>query len=450
MQRKRDLTTNQIKSHKARLNLHGRKQIYGMNYFETYTPVVTWFAIRLMIIFGIIFCWALHQVNFVMAYPQAPIEMDIYMELPQGIQTKHGTSKDHLLKLEKNIYDQKQAGHVWNSFRVDKLMSIGFTPSLIDDYVFFHDDIIFMVYVDDGIFLSNEDSKLQDAIKEIQGIGLNIEDQGHPAEYVGVNIKKLQDCSYEFTQCALINDIINYVRLKDAKVKPVPVKVSLKLHAFKDGPPFDRDFNYRSAVGKLNYLAQVTRPDIMYVTHQIAKYSSNPRQSHDKAIFYLVCYLKIKFKPDPKKRFECYCDANFSGNWNKAFAPVDPSTAKSRSGWIIFYAGCPVSWASKLQSQVALSTTEAEYISMSQSLCDIISVMNLLQEMREQDYQVICTKPHVYCKVFEDNSGALELARIPKLRLRTKHINVCYHIFLQTCAQGTYQDLPYQHKRPDC
>jgi hypothetical protein len=78
-----------------------------MNYFETYAPVVTWFAIGLMIIFGIIFCWALCQVDFVIAYPQAPIKMNIYMELPQGIQTAHGNSKDHVLKLEKNIYGQK-------------------------------------------------------------------------------------------------------------------------------------------------------------------------------------------------------------------------------------------------------------------------------------------------------------------------------------------------------
>jgi len=87
MRRKHDLTTNQVKSHKARLNLHGGKKIYGMNYFETYAPVVTWFAIRRMIIFGIIFGLCLCQVDFVMAYPQAPIEMDIYMELPQRIMT---------------------------------------------------------------------------------------------------------------------------------------------------------------------------------------------------------------------------------------------------------------------------------------------------------------------------------------------------------------------------
>jgi hypothetical protein len=207
-----------------------------------------------------------------MAYPQAPIKMNIYMELPQGIQTAHGKSKDHVLKLEKNIHGQKQASHVWNSFLVEKLLSIGFTTSLIDDCMFFRDDIIFMVYVDDGIFLGNNDSKLQETIKDIQDLGLNIEDQGHPKDNVGVNIKKLRDGSYEFTQHALIDSIISNVGLKDAKVKPVPANVSLQLHAFKDEPPLDLNFNYRSAVGKLNYLAQTTRPDIMYVTHQIAKY----------------------------------------------------------------------------------------------------------------------------------------------------------------------------------
>jgi hypothetical protein len=169
---------------------------------------------------------------------------------------------------------------------------MGFTTSLIDDCVFLRDDIIFMVYVDDGIFLGNDDLKLQETIKDIQDLGLNIEDQGHPADYVGINIKKLQDGSYEFTQRALIDSIISDVGLKDAKVKPVPAKVSLQLHAFKDKPPFDLDFNYRSAVSKLNYLAQTTRPDIMYATHQIAKYLSDPRQSHGKDILYLVCYLK--------------------------------------------------------------------------------------------------------------------------------------------------------------
>ena len=116
-----------------------------MNYYETYAPVVTWFPIRRMIVFGIMFGWALCQVDFVMAYPQAPVETHIYMEIPQGIQVATGKSKDQVLKLLKNLYGQKQAGRVWNSFLVDKLTSLGFTPSSINDCVFFHGDIIFMV-----------------------------------------------------------------------------------------------------------------------------------------------------------------------------------------------------------------------------------------------------------------------------------------------------------------
>ncbi len=175
--------------------------------------------------------------------------------------------------------------------------------------------------------------------------------------------------------------------------------MSLQLHAFKDESAFNLNFNYRPAVGKLNYLTQTTRPDIMYAMHQIAKYSSNPRQSHGEAILYLVCYLKktrdlgLKFKPDPKKGFKCYCNAGFSGNWNREFTPVDPSIAKSQNGWIIFYAGCPVSWASKLQSQITLSTTKAEYIAMSQSLRDVIPIMNLLQEMTKQNFKVVLLNP---------------------------------------------------------
>jgi len=119
-----------------------------------------------------------------------------------------------VLKLEKNIYGQNQAGRVWNSFLVDNLMSIEFTPSLINDSVFFPDDIIFMVYVDNGIFLGNNDLKLQDVILDIQDAGLNIEDQGHPADYVIVNIRKPKDGSYEFTQWALIDSIIDDIGIK--------------------------------------------------------------------------------------------------------------------------------------------------------------------------------------------------------------------------------------------
>ena len=162
--------------------------------------------------------------------------------------------------------------------------------------------------------------------------------------------------------------------VRNSYTKHVPTKVALQLHAFKDSQKFAEKFNYRSIIGKLNYLGQTTRPDIVYVVHQVAKYSSDPRKEHGEAIIYMVKYLKamrhvgIRFRPDPTKGFQCSCDADYAGNWNKQFAATDPSTAKSRSGWNIFHAGCPIIWASKLQLQVSLSTMEAETISMSMAL----------------------------------------------------------------------------------
>jgi len=448
LRRKRDLTTNEITKYKARLNLHGGKQEFGVNYFDTYAPVITWFAVRLMLMFGIINGWAMRQVDFVMAYPQAPIEMDMYMELPPGIDTTLGNSKDFVLLLLNNLYGQKQAGRVWNQYLVDKLLSIGFKQSLVDECMFYRGDIIFIVYVDDGIFMGKSDEQITAAIEELRSLQLNIEDQGHPADYVGVNIKKHKDGTYELTQRALIDSIITDAGLTDAKVKTVPAKVSEPFHAFKNEAPFRLDFNYRSIVGKLNYLAQTTRPDIMYATHQIAKYSADPRVPHGDAIMYLVRYLKktrdigIRFNPDQTKGFDCYCDADFSGNWNRDLAHDDPSTAKSRSGWIIYYAGCPIIWASKLQSQVALSTTEAEYIAMSMALRDVLPIMHLVKEMKDNGFPALCTEPYVYCKVFEDNSGALELARLPKLRPRTKHINIVYHHFREAVRNGDIKIFP--------
>jgi hypothetical protein len=224
VRRKRNLMTGEITKHKARLNLHGRKQEFGMTYYDTYAPVVTWSAIRLLIVFGILFSWLLRQVNFVMAYPQASIEMDMYMELPQGINTKNRNSKNHVLKLLANLYGQKQAGQVWNSYLVNKLQEINFKQSLINECVFYRGDVIFIVYIDDGVFLGSSDEQLFGIINEMRNLELDIEDQGHPADYVGVNIKRIKDGSIELSQRALIDTIIEDADLNDSKVKAVPAK----------------------------------------------------------------------------------------------------------------------------------------------------------------------------------------------------------------------------------
>ncbi|KAL7474665.1 hypothetical protein ACHAW6_000627, partial [Cyclotella cf. meneghiniana] len=144
--------------------------------------------------------------------------------------------------------------------------------------------------------------------------------------------------------------------------------------------------------------------------------------------------------------FQCYWDTDFAGNWNREFAATDPSTAKLRSGWIVFYAACPIIWASKLQSQIALSTTKAEYIAMSMALRDVIPLMELNKEIRENKFDIVNMQPYVYCKVSENNFGTLELARLPRLRPHTKHINVCYHHFREHILKGLVKIFPIDTK----
>ena len=102
-------------------------------------------------------------------------------------------------------------------------------------------------------------------------------------------------------------------------------------------------------------------------------------------------------------------------------------TSKSCSGWIVRFAGAPITWASKMQTITALSTTEAEYIALSTSLREVIPMMEMLKEA--QELQVNYLPPKVHCTVFEDNSISLELARPPKICPRTKHINQLLHHF---------------------
>ena len=313
MRRKRNLTTNEVTKYKARLNIHGGQQTYGLNYEHTYAPVVTWFSIRLLLTMGLMLNWSVRQVDFIMAYTQAPIENDMYMKLPPGVSTQFGDKQDYVLKLKRNLYGQKQAGRVWNKFLVDKLRTIGFEQSKVDECVFYRGSTIFIVYVDDGLIFDVSGKDLDGFVQELRDIKLDIEDQGDPSDYVGVNITKDDNGYLNFNQLALIDSIIDDVGLRqDKRTRTTPAKSSQLLHSYPDSQPFEEicDFNYRSAVGKINYLAQTTRPDIMAATHMIAKYSHCPKREHGEAIIHLVQYLKatrhigLKFKPDPSKGFE--------------------------------------------------------------------------------------------------------------------------------------------------
>jgi hypothetical protein len=132
----------------------------------------------------------------------------------------------------------------------------------------------------------------------------------------------------------------------------------------------------------------------------------------------------------------CYYDADFCGQWDPETAETDPMTARLRTGSIVTYGGCPINWSSKLQTKIALSSTESEYVALSQSLREVLPLMRLIQELASAGFALATDTPKVHWKVFEDNSGAVEMARTPKMRPRTKHMNPKYHHFRDAVCRG--------------
>jgi hypothetical protein len=325
---------------------------------------------------------------------------------------------------------------VWYDHLKTGLQKIGFKPSAVDECVFTRGSTIFMCYVDDGIFADPDDSKIDEAIEDLRKIQFDIENRGNIQDYLGIHVEYLPGNRIKLSQPHLIDQIIEQVGMKDSKkTKKTPAPTSI-LHRFLNEESFDERFHYRSVVGKLNFLEKGTRPDIAYTTHQCARFSIDTKKSHGEAIKYLCKYLigtrdkGIILNPDTEQSLKVFVDADFCGSYQRMTAMDDVSTAKSRTGYIIQYCNCPIIWISKLQTLVTLSTTEAEYVALSHSLRDTFPIMNLLKEFKERGFNIIGNgQAKIMCRVFEDNSGALELANVPKMRPRTKHINLVYHHF---------------------
>ena len=139
--------------------------------------------------------------------------------------------------------------------------------------------------------------------------------------------------------------------------------------------------------------------------------------------------------PTDDTGLEMYVDADFSGNWKKDESN-ERDSARSRHGYVIRYNNCPILWKSQLQSEIALSSTESEYIGISHGLRDAIPIMEILKEMKIYGFPIGCTKSKLRCRVFKDNSGAIEMAKVHKYRPRTKHVNVKYHHFRDHVERG--------------
>jgi hypothetical protein len=144
----------------------------------------------------------------------------------------------------------------------------------------------------------------------------------------------------------------------------------------------------------------------------------------------------ITFNPT-NQNFKVWAYADYAGLWDRETAEDQPVTAKSQTGYLSTYADCPITWASQLQMEYALSTTKAEYIALSTALRHIIPLIQLVKEIKAMTNIPMHYKPTICCTAFEDNAGAIKLAKVPKMRPRTKHINPKYHHFCQHFPNGS-------------
>jgi len=385
--------------------------------------------------------WPTKQLDYVLAFPQAPIERDLYISIPKGYQIENEKNKDYALKLNKNLYGQKQAGKIWNDFLVQKLAAVGFTQSKHDACVFYRKRVIYILYTDDSILTGPSSAEIEEAVQAIKSTKLDVTEEGDVNDFLGVNITRCDDGTIHFRQPLLIETILKDLGLQeDGKNRVIPAKSSAILSRHTQSQPHDQSFNYRSIIGKLGYLEKGSRPEIAYIVHQCARFSTSPKIEHTKAIRWLGRYLRstkdkgMILHPDKSKGLELFVDADFAGNWDPENT-ADIDTARSRHGYVIKYANCPIIWKSQLQREIALSSTESEYTGLSYSIREIIPIINILEEM-SKNHQLSTTTPKLFLKVYEDNAGAIEMANNHKYRPRTKHLNIRLHHFRKYISSG--------------
>ena len=239
------------------------------------------------------------------------------------------------------------------------------------------------------------------------------------------------------SQPGLIEKVIEATNMQDSNPVDNPV-LQQALGSNPDGDEMSDSWNYRSIVGMLLYLTTNTRPDIAFAVSQVARFSHQPKQSHANAVKRIIRYLKgtakhgCIFKKPKSLCLDMFVDADFAGLYG--VEPMEsPISVKSRTGYVISISGCYLLAKSQLQTSIAQSTGEAEYIALSSALKTLLPVYNMLREFlkfivitNSLDCTVIRTFP---TRVHEDNNSALMLATEQRITARTKHYPIKRHWF---------------------
>lgn len=416
-----------IDRYKARLVVRGFTQEYGVDYQETFSPVVKFTSIRAILALAAARRMKLRQFDVKTAFLNGVLQEDVFMSQPTGYDDGSG----RVCKLNKSLYGLKQASRCWNKRFTEFIGKFDFKTSESDPCVFVYNGkrglMILAIYVDDGLIVAeNEDAILPviDHLRkefEIKVFDLKC--------FLGLEIDRRSDGSIHVNQRAYAEKVLKRFGMMECNPVATPSDNAQNLGDFvMDG---ELDFPYREAVGSLMYLAVGTRPDISFAVGNVSRYMDKPAAAHVNAVKRILKY--IKGTSDTGIQFDCGGDLEFIGYSDADYAG-DVETRRSTSGYVFMFGGGVISWGSERQKSVALSTTESEYMAASHAIKELVWLGRLLAELSP----IRMDAPIFYM----DNQSAIRLVKNPEYHKRTKHIDVRYHFIREKFEDGMF-DLKY-------
>jgi histone deacetylase 1/2 len=332
----------------------------------------------------------------------------------------------HVCRLDKSLYELKQALRAWFAKLSSKLQELGFLASKADTSLFIFNKsgiIIFvLVYVDDIIVTSSSNKAIASLLQDLSS-SFALKDLGDLHFFLGIEVKKFSQ-GIGLTQEKYALDLINRVGLKNCKSLPTPLSTSENLSLIEGELLGPQDgTRYRSIVGALQYLT-LTRPDIAFSVNKVCQFLHAPTTVHWSAVKIILRYISgtvslgLTFRRSSSTLVSAFSDADWAGC-------VDDR--RSTGAFAVFFGPNLISWSARKQATASRSSTEAEYKSLANATAEVIRIESLLKELGIQRRQTSC----LWC----DNMGATYLSANPIFHARMKHIEIDFHFVRERVAR---------------
>ena len=418
-----------VERFKARLVAQGFSQKQGLDYDETFSPVIRFESFRSLVAVAVQKGLKLRQLDITAVFLNGKLDEEIFMKQPEGFVEK---GKEHLVcKLKQSLYGLKQSPRCWNTTLDTHLKDMGFIQSPHDPCIYTAtkgESCLIGVYVDDFV-VAAETSRRIDQVKQSLSKRFDVKDLGDLNYFLGVQVvQDREKGTCWIGQPTFTKNTLKKYNMEEAKPIKTPVNVSSKLlKASEDSEFFDQTL-YQSAVGSLLYLSTRTRPDIAFAVNNVARFCSQPTKTHWTAVKRIFRYLRgtthlgLLYSKGDEDTLIGFSDSDWGG---------DSNDYKSTSGYIFQIGGTAVSWKSKKQSCVALSTAEAEYMALASTAQEAIWLRELNSVLKNEPAQPVT--------VFEDNQAAICMSKNPQYHGKSKHINIKFHFIREQVANKMIQ-----------